>query len=176
MRINSIFFNYAINLRSRSLLDSPIQLSIPKKKPTQKRRVHKHKTSIPNHNHNHNDIIVDRGVNARTWGFPETTVTQSLQPWSFSSLINGRTWTATLTQQSSSVSMTKRSKNTELKSNVSEWVNVKRRMMNLGCSKNGSHFVVGVNGRSRRESRYSWSWRRREKVKGRVVVEIIWGN
>lgn len=36
-----------------------------------------------------------------TWGFPGTTVTQSWQPWSFSSPIRGRIWTATLTQQSS---------------------------------------------------------------------------
>lgn len=40
-----------------------------------------------------------------TCGLPGTTATQSLQPCSFSSPMSGRTWTATLTQQSSPCSM-----------------------------------------------------------------------
>lgn len=44
-------------------------------------------------------IVRNEVIDESTWGFPGVTVTHSLQPWSFSSPINGRICTATFTLQ-----------------------------------------------------------------------------
>lgn len=41
--------------------------------------------------------VWNKVINESTWGFPGVTVTHSLQPWSFSSPMNGRIFTATFT-------------------------------------------------------------------------------